>query len=600
MTAVSIILTVSILLASCGGGAGAASTPLLTPESTPEVLITPPPTPSESTPSETPTDTPAESSKPEESNSGEGPDNEIDYEFTYSFSNDINGSAAGTISYTTEHSGQFYAYWDSEAPADSKWGTPGELFYEYEPFASGYAALGSELVLNIHEWAVIPEGATRVLLCHGSAKNTVYVYDLPEEKIFNRGELLYTFGSISDAHLGNRYGSPQTSVDSLTRALDLLAKHGVSLVAISGDITVNGTETEFQMYKNIVDKFCEKNPNVNVYSTNGNHDIPGVLNLWPKYGVGSDNYTGELEIKRYGDNQLDYTVSVGNDVFVFLTQRSQHYNNTSRRIITPEQMEWLSERFEENKDKRIYFYFHTFLNDENGDASNGYYEYDLPLCEGAPDDIELRALLRKHKNVIMFTGHSHWIFSMQDVFDAGEGRYNYNANIANGGGEYGVFVHNPSVSEPRGLTGNNSNRDELHGKRSEGYVAYVYEDCVVLYAYDFMNDRLLSKYSYIIDTSEKDKVTVEDINNSVWGFTSTDTVGTIVIDDLNAYISIAKNGSFNYYCGKLSMSEDGTKLIVGKYEFDFTLSITGASMTLKINGQHRTFHKNALASSAAK
>ena len=270
------------------------------------------------------------------------------------------------------------------------------------------------------------------------------------------------------------------------------------------------------------------------------------------------------------------------------------------RNITPEQMEWLSERFEENKDKRVYFYFHTFLNDENGDASNGYYEYDLPLCEGAPDDVELRALLRKYKNVIMFTGHSHWIFSMQDAFDAGEGRYNYNANIANGGGEYGVLVHNPSVSEPRGLTGNSSSRDELYGKRSEGYVVYVYEDCVVLYAYDFLNDNLLAKYSYIIDTSEKDEITVEDINNSVWSFTSTDTVGNLVIDDLNAYLTIAKNGNVSYYCGKLSLSEDGTKLVIGKYEFDFTLSITGASMTLKINGQQRTLHKSALASSAAK
>ena len=271
------------------------------------------------------------------------------------------------------------------------------------------------------------------------------------------------------------------------------------------------------------------------------------------------------------------------------------------RNITPEQMQWLEERFEENKDKRIYFYFHTFLNDENGDASNGYYEYDLPLCEGAPDDVELRALLRKYKNVIMFTGHSHWIFSMQDAFDADEGRYNYNANIANGGGEYGVLVHNPSVSEPRGLTGTNSSRDELYGKRSEGYVVYVYEDCVVLYAYDFMNDTLLGKYSYIIDTAERDKLVEDDLNDTAWSFSSSRYSSSLVIDDGYAYLFIAQDGESQYYYGKYSLSDDGTTIKIGKDEFKLHWSeVTEASLSLTVGRTKYELYKAATLSEKLK
>lgn len=580
---IALLLAICICLSGCGGDqTDLPSSPESTPSASPSVGSSSDVSTPESTPDEDP------------------PLIDVSDEFTYAFNNTLNGSAAGVITYTTEHTGMLYAYWDSDAAEDAKWGARGELFDKYEPFASGYAIKGNKLVLNIHEWVVIPEGATRILIVHGVTGDTVYVYDLPEEKIFDRGELRYTFGSISDAHIGNRYGSPETSVNSLKNALNLLAGHNVSMVAISGDITVNGSEPEYKTYKSIIDSFCAEHPNVNVYSTTGNHDIPGWKSYWPIYGVGSENYTGELEIQRYEGNDYDYTVSVGDDIFVFLTQREQFYNNTMRRIISKEQMDWLRARFEENKDKTVYLYFHTFLNDENGDASNGYYEYDLPLCEGAPDDRELRALLRENKNVIMFTGHSHWIFSMQDAYDADEGRYNNNANIANGGGEYGVLVHNPSVSEPRGLTGNSSSRDELHGKRSEGYVVYVYDTCVVLYAYDFMNDNLLARYSYIIDTSATATATAEALNDSCWTLSSADLSASLMIDDMSACLFIAKDGKTKTYIGKLTLSEDGSVLYIGENEFRIIFSVSGGSISLTVDGNKYELLKDAATSDLLK
>ena len=92
---------------------------------------------------------------------------------------------------------------------------------------------------------------------------------------------------------------------------------------------------------------------------------------------------------------------------------------------------------ENNKDKRVFLFEHVFYG-QVGNV-NGLYPYgDLPSSGPAG---EFKALMKKYKNVISFTGHSHLHFDLQ--------RANEFANVAIKDGEYGYRVHCPSASKPR-------------------------------------------------------------------------------------------------------------------------------------------------------
>ena len=69
----------------------------------------------------------------------------------------------------------------------------------------------------------------------------------------------------------------------------------------------------------------------------------------------------------------------------------------------------------------------------------------------------------------MFSGHSHWAYSMQI--------FNPYLNIGQLG--TGASIHVSSVTEPREIGVNDSSRTGLNNKASEGMLADVYSNSVV-------------------------------------------------------------------------------------------------------------------------
>lgn len=161
-------------------------------------------------------------------------------------------------------------------------------------------------------------------------------------------------------------------------------------------------------------------------------------------------------------------------------------------------MEWLKGTLERYKDKTVLLYFHTFLSDPEGGQENavgnlknpGGYAYDLPYIFGASDEVEFRALLKEYKNVIYFSGHSHWMFELE--------RYNENLNVSNFDGEYCYMVHNSSVCEPRWIGENDTRRTSMYGKSSEGWIIEIYEDTMILIPVDFLSETFYTEYMKII------------------------------------------------------------------------------------------------------
>ena len=154
---------------------------------------------------------------------------------------------------------------------------------------------------------------------------------------------------------------------------------------------------------------------------------------------------------------------------------------------------------EEYKDNTVYLFFHTFMCGPDGEGhtgvgnlSNGKYEYDLPYTYGASDEARFRSLMQEYKNVVYFSGHSHWMIEL-DI-------YNPETNFSNFDGEYAYMVHIPSVTEPRYIGDDDSKRTGMNGVISQGWVVYDYGDTVVLVPVEFYSGEFMYEYMEIIHT----------------------------------------------------------------------------------------------------
>lgn len=318
----------------------------------------------------------------------------------------------------------------------------------------------------------------------------VGVYDTKGNRLFgvqlgnlifppNRGQKLYSFGALSDVH----YQS-DTAQEDFHRALNYLNNtENVAFTCVCGDLTDNGTATELTAYKNAVATYSANKP---VYSIMGNHDARGNL------------YT---TIQQYTGNPYYYSIEYGNDVFIFVGAIA----DWSANIFTVEELQWLYETLEANRNKRCFVFEHYRPQDGCGNALGIYYRtYDD--WDGYCAEV-FESLMKHYHNVILFHGHSHLKFDLQE--------YDHMANYDNLFGCHSVHI--PSISIPRDTDGAvNPSRVDVYAE-SEGYVVDVYENGIHLRGRDFVKEEFLPIASYWLDTTLKE----------IEANTYVDTTGTI-------------------------------------------------------------------------
>ncbi len=346
----------------------------------------------------------------------------------------------------------------------------------------------------IDDVVIPPNAKTLVLINEGHQYFFDEAIKIPEE-CTNLGEKELVFGAISDVHF-NRYRSKPPKDDAIpafTLVLEYFDKVGVDLVGVSGDLSSDGEEVAFMRFNYMV-----KDKEYEVFSCTGNHDIPAI-----ESGAFKEHILGDIETKTgvldIGENGLDFTYSESEgEVFIFLSQMYRSYNTPESRLLDEEQLIWLRGVCEKYKNDRVFLFFHTFLCGTDGQKHTGVgniknpggYTYDLPYTYGTEDEVEFRQILKDYKNVIFFSGHSHWQFEME--------KYNEIANFSNLDGEYGYMVHIPSVSSPRYIGENDTNRTEMNTKSSQGWLVYVYEECIILLPIEFTTGVIYTEYIEII------------------------------------------------------------------------------------------------------
>lgn len=408
------------------------------------------------------------------------------------------GNAAGTVTLTADPDGTYLLYW---ADADGE-----KLTFEAQDACVPYAAFTTVTVRNgtgsteLNPFLAIPDGAQSIRICNTYDKDAGTLA-LPQNKWADNGEMTYSFGTLSDVHF-NRYNKSGTGDDAMITfpaALDFFRDCGVSMVGMAGDLSKEGEEDAYRKFATV-----SANYDFPVYTCKGNHDCYTQYKLenWQKYinpGVYGENK--KESVVTVADNGLDFVLcgeETGGDVFIFFSQTGAKYGLPIFRIVTDAQLDWLQKQLETYKDRRVFLFFHTFLNAYEGvpmlgegnllTKSLSFYPLAYTAC--AKDEKRFRALMTEYKNVTFFNGHSHWAYNLQSI--------NPNLNITDNGGKTGAMIHISSVTCPRVSNNTTILWTSASMERSEGYLVSVYSDRFVVTAVDFLQKQALAYATYVV------------------------------------------------------------------------------------------------------
>ena len=288
----------------------------------------------------------------------------------------------------------------------------------------------------------------------------------------------YSFCVLADVHITH-----ETSNEDFQRALTY-AEENCDFTCVAGDLIDNGwVESQLATYKSIVDAYSPTKP---VYSITGNHE----------------NYSGTCQeyLQDYTGQPLYYSFTKGDDVFIMVGHYGAYAGDGIGWLATntwsQDELQWLYETLEANRNKRCFVFTHVLPHGHGvGNPNNLYVTGGKPLLWYTNDGGIGQAfisMLRYYKNTILFHGHSHTRFWLQEL----DPKANY--SDANGYRS----VHIPSLSVPRDPDGTNL---QYVYAESEGYVVDVYDDHIVLNGRDFIDNgkdgNWLGIATYRIDTT---------------------------------------------------------------------------------------------------
>ena len=294
------------------------------------------------------------------------------------------------------------------------------------------------------------------------------------------GEKLYSYGLLSDLHCAGNNSAEGTRLDN---ALTFFENQGCSFCCHSGDMTNIGfwyppaDAPSANIDPNVIylkqmeeyNTVRGKHPNLPLYGVCGNHESyvnPITENL--------------PELKIYTGLDLYYTISHYNDVFIFIGQ------NKGNRPMSDEALQWLYETLELNRNKRCFVFVHPYV--DNADSGNPYGVYGNNFfASWGTKKTAFINLLSHYKNTILFHGHSHMHFSMQEEIS--------NSNYSEVLGFRSIHV--PSISWNRKIVDGAS----VNVGGCYGYIVDVYENCVVLNGLDLLTNEAVPIAQYCIDTT---------------------------------------------------------------------------------------------------
>lgn len=322
----------------------------------------------------------------------------------------------------------------------------------------------------------------------------------------------YSFLAVSDVHI-----TYDTSNEDFQRALTYAENTDCKFTCICGDLTNTGVAEQLQQYKTTVDSYAKTKP---VYAMSGNHETGNEEMTFDKlipytgyplfYSFGVDNQGNKIseDVTKnpitYGSNVKDVYIMVGYAGNGTRSGWSYEY------FVTVEELQWLYETLEANRNKRCFIFNHVYPYQHGIGDVGRLYNANYWSTEDSSIGQAFISLLKHYKNTILFHGHSHLRYYLQEI-----------GSRANCSDIFGYrSVHISSLAVPRDKNSESSGYTNIYAE-SEGYVVDVYDDYIILNARDFIdNDKdghIIPLGTYKIDT------TLQTIEAN----TFTDSTGTI-------------------------------------------------------------------------
>lgn len=285
---------------------------------------------------------------------------------------------------------------------------------------------------------------------------------------------LYNFLLVSDIHV--QY---DTATADFQRALTY-AEDNCDFTVICGDLTQSGTDAHLSQYKTIADSYSKTKP---IYAVGGNHEtIPEDMTY--------------NRLVQFTGRPMYYSFERGNDVFIMLSHYGKYEGDNvgwlSSEFVSQEELQWLYETLEANRNKRCFIFNHVFPYEDGVGDANRYYNGKYWRTQDGGVGEAFINLLNHYKNVILFHGHSHLRFHLQEV----DKKANYSSEVGY------RSVHIPSLAVPR---------DRVDGStqyiyaESEGYIVDVYDNYIILNGRDFVDNdadgHIIPIATYKIDTT---------------------------------------------------------------------------------------------------
>lgn len=289
-------------------------------------------------------------------------------------------------------------------------------------------------------------------------------------------EKQYSFGVISDTHLGTAY---PTSEEDTKRALRYFQQVQADFVAHCGDCTAYGSDYDCEQWKAL--KENDEFQKMEIFEIAGNHDARPIS---------SNQKLTDERFQQYFRHNLFYTVEKGKDIFIFLSMNTWDNNNDGNmEAFAPKDLQELYNVLEANRNKRCFLFEHCFYWNGSGNPNESY---DYDLLGGTQGEV-LWNLLRHYKNTIFFHGHSHLVFETQNQY-----------RMANYDNVLGIHsIHVPSVTQPKELiNGVGETMAEYEdGQCSQGYVVDVYPNHLILHGINFAKEERIPLATYCLDTT---------------------------------------------------------------------------------------------------
>jgi len=357
---------------------------------------------------------------------------------------------------------------------------------------------------------IIPEGADR-LRVYTASKGTNNVSSgyidamLPANSDYEMNETPeYVFGVVSDTHVQNSLTADynvkfkKMLADLNTIIASSNAKNSETGIFINGDAidaySQEGPDTDVAeysevQYANLWKMKAEASPNVPIYLAVGNHD------LWPGDSlVKATELFLENAVLPDGSHptSMTYDFWIGDCHFVFLGDDDW---DTNYATINDEHLTWLDKTIKAGYDKgKTFLFLHQTLSNTVAGAITENLDQEH---NGVINEAELRAVLRKYPDAVMFSGHSH--YSINSV----------RASFYGGDGHMPKIFATSSVANPVDMFGK-----VLGNGASEGFIVEVYEDKIALRGRDFKTGEWMASAQYVIEYTDADEDLSVDNGNA--------------------------------------------------------------------------------------